>query len=89
MLKLACPPLRATVACVAVGVAQVPPSIKATLPAGVPLPGEFTVTVAVKVTDWFRIDGLGDELKAVEVAALLIVCVWLAEVKPVAEAVKR
>jgi len=49
----------------------------------------LTLTVAVKVTDWFRIDGLGEELSAVEVAALLIACSCVAEVKPVADAVNK
>ena len=41
---------------------DVAPSKNSALPAGVPVPGEFTVTVAVKVTDWPNVDGLTDEV---------------------------
>jgi hypothetical protein len=47
------------------------PSLKVTVPVGVPAPGALTVTVAVNVTDWFKRDGLTDELSAVVVFALL------------------
>jgi hypothetical protein len=41
-----------------------------TVPVGVPEPGEVTVTIAVKVTDWPKTDGFTEELTAVVVAAL-------------------
>ena len=47
------------------------PSRKFTVPVGVPVPGEATVTVAVKVTAWPGDDGLGDEVRVVLVLALL------------------
>jgi hypothetical protein len=45
------------------------PSRNMTVPVGVPVPGGFTVTVAVKVTDWPKTDGLGDDVSVVVVAA--------------------
>ena len=60
--KVATPePLRATVP------STVAPSENVTLPAGVP-PAE--VTVAVKVTDCPEVDGLSDDVSAVEVEAV-------------------
>lgn len=54
------------------------PSMKWTLPVGmavlIPAPAVFA-TVAVKVTDWPRIDGFSDEVTTVEVGAGLTV--WL------------
>ena len=47
-----------------VGVAHVPPSMKVTLPVGVPL---LLVTVAVKVTDCPEVEGLSEEVKVVDV----------------------
>jgi hypothetical protein len=47
------------------------PSLKVTVPVGVPAPGEGTLTVAVKVTDWPQTEGLADETTAVVVPALL------------------
>jgi hypothetical protein len=40
-----------------------------TVPVAVPLPGAFTVTVAVNVTDWPNFDGFADEISAVVVSA--------------------
>src|SRR5947208_6399130 len=48
-------------------VMAVPPSMKVTLPAGVPAPGLLAVTVAVKVTDCLNTDGLTEELTDVVV----------------------
>ncbi len=45
------------------------PSRNVTVPVGVPVPGGFTVTVAVKVTDWPKTDGLTDDVSVVVVAA--------------------
>jgi hypothetical protein len=53
----------------------VAPSLKVTVPEGVPLPGAVAVTVAVNVTDWPETEGLADELNAVEVLALFTVWV--------------
>src|SRR5579864_2819312 len=47
------------------------PFLKVTVPVGTPLPGEFAVTEAVKVTDWLNTEGLADELTVVVVASLL------------------
>src|ERR1700731_903690 len=57
-----------------------PPSWKVTVPVGVPAPGGFAVTVAVKVTLWPATDGLTEELRAVVVASWLMVWVSGAEV---------
>jgi hypothetical protein len=51
----------------------VAPSLNVTIPVGVPLPGEFTVTVAVNVTNWLNAEGFAPELTAVVVFALLTV----------------
>ena len=47
------------------------PFLNVTVPVGMPLPGEFAVTVAVKVTAWLNTEGLADELTVVVVASLL------------------
>ena len=49
----------------------VEPSLKVTLPVGVPDPPPVGLTVAVNATDCPFTDGLGEEVKAVEVADLL------------------
>jgi hypothetical protein len=41
------------------------PSVKVTLPVGVPAPGATAATVAVKVTTWPKTDGLTVELSVV------------------------
>ncbi len=50
------------------------PSMKVTLPAGVPLP-EVGATVAVKATAWPKTAGLAEETTLVVVAAGLTTCV--------------
>src|SRR2546429_8941009 len=59
------------------------PSLKVTVPVGVPAPGLFAVTVAVKVTDCPDTDGLADELTHVVVPAFVTVWVGVLEVLPV------
>src|SRR2546428_11161553 len=52
----------------------VEPSLKVTVPVGLAaaaLPGELTLTVAVKVTDWPETEGLAEGTTVVVVAALL------------------
>ena len=46
------------------------PSLKLTLPDGVPDPPPDAVTVAVKVTNWPEADGLAEEVRAVVVPVL-------------------
>ena len=55
------------------------PSLKVTLPVGVPLPGDVALTVAVKVTLCPNTDGLAEEATRVVVLALLTVCVKVDE----------
>ena len=52
----------------------VEPSLKVTVPVGVPEPGAVALTVAVKVTDCPYVDGLVELVRAVVVAAWLTVC---------------
>ena len=52
-----------------------PPSLKMTVPVGVPAPGDTALTVAVNVTDTPKVDGLSDELTVVALLAGLTVCV--------------
>src|SRR5579884_359417 len=56
----------------------VAPSLKLTVPVGVPEPGTETLTVAVKVTDWPTTEGLADELRLVDVPAWFTVWVRVA-----------
>jgi len=73
MVNVACPLLRVTglgVEPVKAVPGQVAPSMKVTLPVGVPL---ALVTVAVNVTDCPNVDGLGDDITAVLVAGLVTV----------------
>ena len=58
------------------------PSLKVTVPVGVPEPGATTVTVALKVTDCPGAEGLSEDTTAVEVEALFTVCVKAEEVLP-------
>src|SRR6266446_1170419 len=58
------PPLQVTVE---------PPSLKVTVPVGVPAPGGFTLTVAVNVNDWPKTDGLTEEATVVVVGAWVTV----------------
>src|SRR6516165_2706304 len=85
---MACPPAAAKLvvsAAVPPGpTATVPrttvPSLKVTVPVGVPAPGPTAATVAVKVTDWPVTAGLTDDFRATVVAAGLTVTVVAAEV---------
>ena len=47
----------------------VAPSLKVTLPVGVPVAGETGLTVAVNVTDWPYVEGLADVVTVVVVDA--------------------
>ena len=49
------------------------PSLNAIDPVGAPAPGATTLTAAVKVTDWLRVEGFADELSVVAVEALFTV----------------
>jgi hypothetical protein len=69
VLKVAVFPVRVPVPSV------VAPSLKVTMPLGVPAPGEVTLTVAVNVTDCPKTDGVPEEATVVVVAALLTVWV--------------
>ena len=40
-----------------------------TVPVAVPAPGACTVTVAVNVTDWPKVDGLVEDASTVDVSA--------------------
>ena len=59
---------------------EVAPSLKVTVPLGVPLPGAVALTVAVMMTCCPKSDGLTDEASAVDVADLLTVWVSVADV---------
>jgi hypothetical protein len=74
VLNVAAPELRVIVA------NEVVPSLKVTVPLGVPAPGATAVTVAVNPTAWPAQDGLREDTKATEVFALLTVCVKTGEV---------
>jgi len=52
------------------------PSLKVTLPVGIPAPGATAVTVAVNVTSWPEGEGLVDDIRMVLVDAWLTV--WVA-----------
>jgi len=56
------------------------PSIKVTVPVGVP--EALHVMVAVKVTDWPKVDGLSEDCKEVEVAFFDTTWVRIADVLP-------
>jgi hypothetical protein len=69
VVKVALPEVMATVA------AKVTvPSLKVTVPVGVPAPGAVAATVAVNVTVWPKTDGLTVELTVVLLDALLTTC---------------
>jgi hypothetical protein len=74
VLNVAEPPLRAPEPRV------VAPSLKVTVPVGVPLPGAAGATVAVKVTPCPNAEGFPDEITAVVVLALFTVCVSVLDV---------
>src|SRR5205823_4446403 len=63
-------------------VMAVAPSLKVTVPVGVPAPGLFAVTVAVNVTACPDSDGLAEELTTVVVPAFFTVSVSVLEVLP-------
>ncbi len=71
--KVACPELSVFVP------SDAAPSLKITVPVGVPAPGATALTVAVKVTDWPKTVGFGDEASVVTLSALLTVCVRVEE----------
>jgi hypothetical protein len=55
------------------------PSLKVIVPVGVPVPGATALTVAVSVTGWLSVDGLGDALSKVVVEIWLTVSATVAE----------
>jgi hypothetical protein len=61
IMNWACPLLSVPLPRVAV------PSLKVTVPVGVPAVGLTGDTIAVKVTDWPYTEGLGEEIKLVVV----------------------
>ncbi len=67
--KVTEPPLNVLVA------RAVAPSLKVTVPVGVPTPGETALTVAVKVTNWPKTEGLAEDETAVLLLALFTT--WL------------
>ena len=69
VVNVACPDVMATVAARVTA-----PSVKVTLPVGVPAPGETAETVAVKVTTCPKTDGLAVELTVIALLALLTTC---------------
>src|SRR5262249_42862678 len=77
VVQLALPPLRLAVA------SGLPPSLKVTVPDGVPLPGLVTLTVAVKVTDWPQTEGLTDDVTFADVSALLTTWLSTPELLPI------
>src|SRR6266704_2838766 len=56
------------------------PSLKVTVPVGVPLPGATALTVAVNVTELLTTEGLSDEVTVFVVLALLTVMTGLVSV---------
>src|SRR5579871_2253353 len=58
------------------------PSRNVTVPVGVPAPGATGVTVAVSVTDWPNVEGLGTTLNPVVVEAGITVNAPLIKVTP-------
>jgi hypothetical protein len=56
-----------------------PPSRKVTVPVGVPEPGGFAITVAVKVTLWPETEGLADDPSEVVVGSWFTVWISGAE----------
>ncbi len=75
-MKVAWPPLSGLVA------NAVEPSLKVTVPVGVPLPEPEALTVAVKVTTCPYTDGLAEEARAVVLPDLLTVWLRVEEVLP-------
>jgi hypothetical protein len=58
-----------------------PPSLKVTLPVGVPTPGATALSVAVNVTVCPNTNGFTDDVTVVELDAWFTVCNKLAEVE--------
>src|SRR5205809_1415734 len=56
------------------------PSLKVTVPVGVPLPGETALTVAANVTELLTTEGLRDEVTVFVVLALATVWVSVEDV---------
>ena len=56
------------------------PSLKVTVPVGVPAPGATAPTVAVKIIGWPNTDGFGEETSVVELLALVTVWTRFGEV---------
>src|SRR5438094_7366202 len=86
-VMLCVPTLRADVAhvatpaasaCAPQPVTELAPSLKFTLPVGVPAPGAVAVTVAVNVTLCPNTDGFTDDVRLVDVLAWLTTCVRVA-----------
>src|SRR5438445_11349998 len=65
-------------ACAPQPVIELAPSLKFTLPVGVPAPGAVAVTVAVNVTLCPNTDGFTDDVRLVDVLAWLTTCVRVA-----------
>ena len=59
-----------------------PSMLNCTVPVGVPEPGAAALTVTVKLTDWFRTEGLAEEVMAAVEPSLLTVWARAAEVLP-------
>src|SRR5260370_39672355 len=57
-------------------------SLKVTVPVGMPVPGALAATVAVKVTAWPLLEGLGAEVTVLGVPAVLTVWETAAEALP-------
>ena len=80
------PWVNADVAIVAIPLASVTvptvvaPFLNVTVPVGVALPGATVTTLIVKVTDLPSVDGLSEEVRVVELDALLTVSVSTADV---------
>ena len=69
MVKVACPEVMVTLAA-----SVVAPSVKVTVPVGVPVAGATAATVAVNVTACPNTEGLGAEVTVVLLAALFTTC---------------
>ena len=70
VVNVACPePFKATLAAKVVA-----PSVKLTVPVGVPAPGAVAATVAVNVTTCPNTEALGDELTVVVLLSLFTTC---------------
>lgn len=57
----------------------VAPSLKVTVPAGVPAPGATADTVAVNVTDWPKTEGFAVDDSDVDVLAWFTLCVSIGD----------